>query len=59
MRRKRRSRSATEYFLAALGVALIVFVVVLIATSGSCRVRMSPEIGDQPQRQRPTPTASP
>ena len=59
MRRKRRGRSAGEYFVAALGLALIAFVVVLIATSGSCRVRVSPEIGEQPRAPWATPTASP
>jgi len=46
-----------EYFLATVGVALIAFVVVLIATSGSCRIRMSPELLEAPGATRPTPTA--
>ncbi len=58
MRRKRRGRSASEYFVALLGVAVIVFVVALIATSGSCKVRLSPELGIQPPTPGPTPTAS-
>jgi hypothetical protein len=55
VRRKRRGRPVGEYFLAALGVALIAFVIVLIATSGSCRFRMSPELFEQPGATRPTP----
>ena len=58
MRKKRRGHSASEYFLAFVGVALIVFVVALIATSGSCKVRLSPELGIQPPASGPTPTAS-
>jgi hypothetical protein len=45
--------------VAALGLSLIAFVVALIATSGSCRLRMSPEIGEQPRAPRATPTVSP
>jgi len=44
--------------VAFIGLALIAFVAALIATSGSCKVRMSPEIGVQPSAPRPTPTAS-
>ena len=47
----------SEYFMAALGVALLVFVVVLVATSGSCHVRPNPELFEQPGLARPTPTA--
>ncbi|HQT96031.1 MAG TPA: hypothetical protein PK435_15480 [Thermoanaerobaculaceae bacterium] len=57
MGRKRRARMVAEYFLATVGVALIAFVVVLIATSGSCRFRMSPELLEAPAATRPTPTA--
>jgi hypothetical protein len=47
--------------MAAIGLALIALVVALIATSGSCRVRLSPEVGIQPSAPRPTPipTAQP
>ena len=58
-RKRRKGRPASEYFVAAVGIALIAFVVALIATSGSCKVRLSPEIGMQPSAPRPTPTASP
>ncbi len=57
MGRQRRGRMIAEYFLATVGVALIAFVVVLIATSGSCRIRMSPELLEAPGATRPTPTA--
>jgi hypothetical protein len=40
--------SATEYFVAFLGLALVVFVVGVIATSDSCRVQPSPDLGVQP-----------
>ncbi len=56
-RKKRRGRSAGEYFGATLGAALIAFVAVLIATSGSCRFRPAPELFEQPGAPRPTPTA--
>jgi len=56
VRRKRRGRSASEYFVALLGLALIVFVGVLFATSGSCKVRVSPEIGSQPAVPQPART---
>jgi hypothetical protein len=55
MSRRRRGRSLAEYFIAAVGLAIIVFVVALIATSGSCRIRISPEVGIQPSAPRPTP----
>ncbi|MBZ5588599.1 MAG: hypothetical protein LAO05_08550 [Acidobacteriia bacterium] len=58
MRKRRRGRSASEYFVAFLGLAIIVFVVAMIATSGSCKVRVSPELGIQPPVPHPTPTAS-
>ena len=47
--------------MAAIGLAIIVFVVALIATSGSCRLRISPEVGIQPSTSHPTPvpTAQP
>ena len=41
--------------MAAVGLAIIVFVVALIATSGSCKFRISPEAGIQPSAPRPTP----
>jgi len=41
--------------MAAIGLTIIVFVVALIATSGSCRFRISPEVGIQPSAPRPTP----
>ncbi|MCJ7440378.1 MAG: hypothetical protein MUO25_02185 [Thermoanaerobaculaceae bacterium] len=61
MNRRRRGRSLAEYFMAAIGLAIIVFVVALIATPGSCRFRISPEVGIQPSAPRPTPvpTAQP
>jgi len=55
MNRRRRGRSLAEYFVAVIGLALIILVVTLIATSGSCRFRISPEVGIQPSAQRPTP----
>jgi hypothetical protein len=54
-RRRHRGRSLVEYFMAAVGLAIIVFVVALIATSGSCKFRISPEAGIQPSAPRPTP----
>ena len=57
MGRKRRGRMVADYFLATVGVALIAFVVVLIATSGSCHFRPAPELFEQPGATRPTPTA--
>jgi len=58
MSRKRRRRPLTDYFVAVLGVALLVFIIAVIATSGSCRVRVSPEVGLQPALPRPTPVHS-
>ncbi len=47
--------------MAAIGLAILVFVVALIATSGSCQFRISPDLGIQPSAPRPTPvpTAQP
>jgi hypothetical protein len=61
MNRRRRGRSLAEYFMAFVGLVILVFVVALIASSGSCRFRISPEVGIQPSAPRPTPvpTAQP
>jgi len=48
--------SPAEYFLAAVGLAIVAFIVGLILTSGSCKVGLSPEIGTQPSAPRPTAT---
>jgi hypothetical protein len=47
--------------MAFVGLVILVFVVALIASSGSCRFRISPEVGIQPSAPRPTPvpTAQP
>jgi len=58
MSRKRRRRPVTDYFVAVLGVALLVFVIAVVATPGSCRMRVSPEVGLQPASPRPTPVPS-
>jgi hypothetical protein len=58
-KRRRRGRSLAEYFIAFLGLAFIAFVVGVIATSRSCRMQVSPEVGIQPHAPRPTPTALP
>jgi hypothetical protein len=58
-KRPRPRHSAAEYFLAAVGVALIALVVAIVATSRSCRLRLSPELGMQPAGPPATPTASP
>ncbi|HVN74865.1 MAG TPA: hypothetical protein VMT19_01010 [Thermoanaerobaculaceae bacterium] len=58
-RKRRKGRPASEYFIAFVGIALIVFVVAVIASPGSCKVRVSPEIGVQPSAPRPTPTPTP
>jgi len=57
--RRRRGRSLTDYFVAFVGLALIAFVVALIATSGSCRIGISPDVGVQPNRPQPTPRGTP
>ena len=55
-RRKRRPRhSAAEYFVAALGVAMILGVIALAATARSCKVQPAPDFGLNPSR----PTATP
>ncbi|MCU0292303.1 MAG: hypothetical protein MUF10_09995 [Thermoanaerobaculaceae bacterium] len=57
-KRPRRSRhTATEYFVAAVGLALLVFIVAILATADSCSFRINPEVGTQPAR--PAPTAVP
>ncbi|MEW6336349.1 MAG: hypothetical protein ACOY3Y_18805 [Acidobacteriota bacterium] len=50
--RRRPRRSPGEYFLAALGLALVAFVVAVLASPGSCRLNVGPDGGA-----RPTPTA--
>lgn len=61
--RKRQNRprhSATEYFVAAVGLAMILFVVALVLTSDACRVELDPAIGIQPaSRPQPTPVPTP
>jgi len=58
-RPRRSGRTATEYFVAAVGLALLVFIVALIATSGSCQFRINPEVGMQPSQPRPTAVPTP
>jgi hypothetical protein len=58
-RRRRRGRSLAEYFVAFIGLAFLVLLAALIATSGSCRVRVSPEVGIQAPTPHPTATAQP
>jgi Tfp pilus assembly protein PilW len=58
-KRRRRGRSLVEYFVAFLGLVFLAFVVSVIATSRSCHVRVSPEVGVQPHTLRATPTAIP
>lgn len=36
-------RSCVEYFLAALGLALLVLVAGVLLTPGSCKVRLDPD----------------
>jgi hypothetical protein len=45
--------------MAAIGLAILIFIVAVIATSRSCRVRVSPEMGIRPAVPSPTPTAKP
>lgn len=60
MRKRHAPRhSAAEYFLAAVGLALLGLVVAIVATSRSCRLRLSPELGVRPSTPPATPTASP
>jgi hypothetical protein len=58
-RRRRRGRSLAEYFVAIIGLAFLVFLAALIATSGSCHARVSPEVGIRPHAPAPTATARP
>jgi hypothetical protein len=53
---KKSRHTVGEYFVAALGVLMIAGVVVIVATSESCRIGPSPDIGIQPSRPTPTPT---
>jgi hypothetical protein len=57
--RTRRRRSLAEYFVAVIGVALLVFLAAVLATSRSCRVRVAPDVGIQPSNPSPIPTAKP
>lgn len=54
-KRRSKGRNPAEYFLAALGVALLALVVAMIAHTGSCKVGLSPEVGGPPPRITPTP----
>lgn len=54
-KRRSKGRNPGEYFLAALGVALLGLVVAMIAHAGSCKVGLSPEVGGPPPRVTPTP----
>jgi hypothetical protein len=57
--KRRRGRSAADYFMAFVGLAILAFVVAVIVTSDSCRLRVSPDLGVQPRAPRPTATAPP
>ncbi|MCS7182326.1 MAG: hypothetical protein NZ869_04370 [Thermoanaerobaculum sp.] len=52
-----RRRSCAEYFLALVGLALLVFLLGIILTPGSCRVGFFPEA--EKSWVHPTPTPSP
>jgi hypothetical protein len=54
--RKRRGRPASDYFIAFLGLALLGFVVAIVATSGSCHTGVSPELGTKPGHPAASPT---
>lgn len=54
-KRRSKGRNPFEYFLAALGVALLALVVAMIAHAGSCKLGLSPDVGGPPPRITPTP----
>jgi hypothetical protein len=54
-KRRSKRRNPGEYFLAALGVALLALVVAMIAHAGSCTVGFSPPAGGSAPRVTPTP----
>lgn len=43
MRRRAARRSFVDYFLAAVGLALLVFVLGILLTPGSCKVEVNPD----------------
>ncbi|MGV8039108.1 MAG: hypothetical protein AB2L07_03215 [Thermoanaerobaculaceae bacterium] len=52
--------SAAEYFVAAMGLALLLFVATILLTSDACKVELNPAIGIQPSsRPQPTPVPTP
>lgn len=55
-KRRSRGRNPGEYFLAALGLALLAMVVAMLFHAGSCKVGLSPELTDPPRRATPTPS---
>ncbi len=54
-KRRSRGRSPAEYFLAALGLALLALVVAMLAHAGSCKVGFFPPAGGPAPRVTPTP----
>ncbi len=54
-KRRSKGRNPGEYFLAALGLALLALVVAMIAHAGSCKVGFSPPGGGPALRVTPTP----
>lgn len=54
-KKRSKGRNPGEYFLAALGVALLGLVIAMIAHAGSCKLGLSPEVGGPPPRVTPTP----
>ncbi|HPC84516.1 MAG TPA: hypothetical protein P5234_14205 [Thermoanaerobaculaceae bacterium] len=59
--RPRRSRhSPAEYFVAAVGLALLLLVAAVLLTSDACKLELDPGIGIQPaSRPQPTPAPTP
>lgn len=54
-RRRGARRNPGEYFLAALGLALLALIVAMVFQVGACQVRLSPELVGPPPRLTPTP----
>ncbi|HPW54627.1 MAG: hypothetical protein KA072_04160 [Thermoanaerobaculaceae bacterium] len=59
-RPKRPRHSPTELFVAAVGLAILLFVGALVLTSDACRIELDPAIGIQPANQpQPAPVPTP
>jgi len=55
-RSRRKARSPAEYFLAAIGLLILIVFAAILVTPRGCRFGIDPSIGLQPSQPTPRPT---